>query len=108
MDLPLQIESLRLLIANRQKAITQLPGYSDIAVEMEKLKELLDKTRASCTHEVEWVSRVSKGNTGNYDPHCDRYWHELTCKCCGEYWVVDSETSPEEYYKYKHSKENSN
>ncbi len=37
--------------------------------------------QAKCPHDH--VTYKYGANTGNYDPHADSYWVDLTCKDCG-------------------------
>lgn len=72
----------------RQKVIRETKTELDVSV-----KEMLGKVEILqdiCTHPN--VTKISKSNTGNYDPHGDKYWKECRCPDCDKYWREDDET----------------
>jgi hypothetical protein len=76
---------------------------SDIPVETREFKQRYDVLKReaiaatakleghlmTCKHPKEYLTQVSKANTGNYDPSCDSYWYEFKCDLCGSFWVED-------------------
>lgn len=54
---------------------------------MKWLKKQRELQNEICTHPN--VSRIAKGNTGNYDPMEDRYWYTCSCPDCRRVWTED-------------------
>ncbi len=47
----------------------------------------IDKLQSECSHPG--ATKKHCGDTGNYDPSCDRYWTEFKCPNCDKQWEVD-------------------
>lgn len=61
-----------------------------VPVLLEQRKELDARIKAiqdACVHPG--VVKVPKSDTGNYDPHADRYWYECRCPVCLKQWQED-------------------
>ena len=56
-------------------------------VELEDHNIIADWTTSE--RAVIYRFRFHKGDTGNYDPTCDRYWDECKCPDCDKFWMED-------------------
>jgi hypothetical protein len=57
--------------------------------ESKLIAKEIAKIQRGCPHQN--ASYTYKGNTGNYDPSCDRYWVEVKCKDCQKQWDMDQD-----------------
>lgn len=76
--------------------------------EIETLYKIKDEVYATirkiqdeCEHPPETLKGIYMGDTGNYDPHDDRYWITFTCELCDKTWQANHGT-PE--YRRPHKK----
>ena len=50
-----------------------------------KIKRIQD----DCSHPVDCVTKINKGDTGNWCPQDDSYWRECHCSLCDKRWTED-------------------
>ena len=58
-----------------------------IKTKIEDLNQQLISLQAECTHPN--VVKTYHGDTGNYDPSCNRYWTKFNCPDCGKWWTEE-------------------
>ena len=56
----------------------------ELYVELKNHQDKCKHKRATCTHGA---------NTGNYDPHSDKYWTTWDCPTCLKRWLVDGSSN---------------
>ena len=58
-----------------------------INFSIEELVATKKRLQAACNHNE--VTKKYWANTGNYDPSCDGYYVDITCKYCGHKWTEE-------------------
>ena len=63
---------------------------------MSKIKELkmkiaecqakIERIQEDCSHPEDYVTKINKGDTGNWCPQDDSYWKECHCDLCDKRW----------------------
>lgn len=59
---------------------------AEIKADIAKLQLRLTTIQSECTHPAAALSKIAKGDTGNYDPSADYYWYECHCLLCDKQW----------------------
>jgi hypothetical protein len=66
--------------------------YTEVE-KLEHARSIIDKkitaVQNSCKHPIDHVKSKNGANTGNYDPHSDRYWVDHRCDICHKWWRED-------------------
>ena len=62
----------------------ELKAYR-ITREIEILQQELRQHQEKCKHKQ--ATFKHKANTGNYDPHSDKYWKDWKCPTCLKRWT---------------------
>lgn len=65
---------------------TEAPLVKDLFRQIEILRTQVKFIRDNCKHPE--VLYKYGSNTGNYDPHADCYWVEVTCTHCGQHYTL--------------------
>ena len=67
----------------RQRVIRETKTEYDLVIS--EVKGKIEALQDVCKHPN--VTKVSRSDTGNYDPYEDRYWKEYSCPDCDKRWT---------------------
>lgn len=78
-----------------------LTKINNLKNKITKAQQEICKLQSECSHNTErvkygvyntypdYVKKVHKSDTGNYDPTQDSSWTELHCTLCDKKWIED-------------------